>query len=72
MFLLKAGSIFLTDKVWAPLISRYSKIKSTDHEKMQEEHDDIEEITFFDDNQDNQMNDKDTEDMDTRVSNNPK
>ena len=39
---------------------------------MQEEHEDIEEITFFGENQDNQMNDKDTEDMDTRVSNNPK
>ena len=59
------------DKSLAPLQSRYRKMNFNDYEKMQEEHDDIEEeITFLEGNQDNQTNVKDTEDMDTSMSNN--
>ena len=58
------------EKVFAPLHSRYSKMKSTDYDETQKEHDDIEEITFFEDNKDKQMNNNDTEDMYTSATNN--
>jgi hypothetical protein len=59
------------EKVFAPSNSRYRKMKSTVYDETQEEHDDIEEITFFDDTQDDQqMNNSDIEDMDTSEANN--